>query len=48
MEETGTDYLKLKDVSPEEGEQVTIATGEDHVPVLGAAAPVSSSTTGAQ
>ncbi|HEY0593966.1 MAG TPA: ATP-dependent zinc metalloprotease FtsH [Thermoanaerobaculia bacterium] len=39
MEETGTDYLKMKDLSPEEGEHVTIAGGEDHVPVAGAAAP---------
>ncbi len=39
LEETGTDYLKLKDVSPEEAEQITIATGDDHVPVVGAAVP---------
>jgi cell division protease FtsH len=38
MEETGTDFLKMKDHTPEEAE-VTIAGGEDHVPVAGAAAP---------
>jgi cell division protease FtsH len=38
-EETGTDYLKMKDFSPEETEQVTIASGEDHVPVIGTASP---------
>ncbi|HEU5163102.1 MAG TPA: ATP-dependent zinc metalloprotease FtsH [Thermoanaerobaculia bacterium] len=47
MEETGTDYLKLKDISPEEGE-VTIASGDDHVPVIGAVAPASSTNAGAQ
>ncbi|HVR43437.1 MAG TPA: ATP-dependent zinc metalloprotease FtsH [Thermoanaerobaculia bacterium] len=35
LEETGTDYMKLKDHLPQDGpeETVTIAPGEDHVPV---------------
>ena len=39
MEETGTDYFKLKDFNPEEGEEVTISGGEDHVPIAGAPVP---------
>ncbi len=42
MEETGTDYLSMKESSPEEAE-VTIAGGEDHVPVIGAPAGGSAS-----
>jgi cell division protease FtsH len=43
MDETGTDYLALKESLPEEGEQVTISAGEDHVPVIGAPAGGSAS-----
>jgi cell division protease FtsH len=36
LEETGVDFLKMKESLPQEGpEEVTIAAGDDHVPVAG-------------